>query len=437
MLGAAAIRVSHELPCAEVGPRIVTGAWLRADKAGVSPRFFTPALLLRKSDAELVGLVTAGHDTAFTAIVLRHRAQLLRHCRALLRDQRAEDVVQQTFIQALQSLRSGTEVRQLAPWLHRIARNIALNEAAAAKRVRTELNEEWEDRSRSDEYDRRATLREALLAVEALPDRQRAALVRSAAGEPPDAIARDLGITSAAARQLVHRARLTVRAAVRVISPPPLVWVARRAAVAWDKVPRAAGVPAGAAPVASKIAVAVIASATVAAPATVIHNILTSHPRPARPGHRVVAARTAPPTPRAIVAASGQAPSSPPVVSAAPAVHSAAQPSPHGSAPSGGGPGVSASSTASAPVGSGSSSADSSAGAPVAAGGPASGTAADSSATAGPVSTASASSPTATGTASTGSSATDTTSTDAPSSSPEAGGGSSGASGAGAATTSP
>jgi RNA polymerase sigma factor (sigma-70 family) len=250
--------------------------------------------MLRKSDEALCAAVRDGHDAAFAAIAQRYRSQLLRHCRSLLRDGHAEDAVQQTFVRALQALRAGTEVRELGPWLHRIARNVALSELTSRGRYTAELSEEWEDRGRADEFERRADLRAALVAMQELPTRQRTALLRSVAGQTPAQIAHDLGVSSMAVRQLVHRARVTVRAAVNVFTPPPLVWLARRFAAIGQKVPRAAaGAPAGAAPLATKVAVVVVASASIAAPAAVIHTVLSHRAPPRHTHHHALAHRSA------------------------------------------------------------------------------------------------------------------------------------------------
>lgn len=312
----------------------------------------------------------AGHEAAFTAIVLRHRGHLLRHTRGVLRDQRAEDAVQQTFVRALEALRSGTEVRELRPWLHRIAHNVALTELTSGKRADVELREDWEDQSRSEEADRRVAAKEALVAVGALPERQRAALVRSAAGDPPDRIAQDLGISSVAARQLLHRARVNVRAAVRVLVPPPVVWMVRRVTTVWERTPR--GISAGAAPVVSKVAVAVLATASVAGPATVIPAIL-SHPSPR--SHHAERLAERPRAPRVAVLApvlTSPSPSSPPVARPAHSSRSASPPakvtspaSPR-AVRSSAGAAVSASSPNSPAIGTGGSAGGGSAGAPVA-----------------------------------------------------------------------
>jgi hypothetical protein len=278
------------------------------------------------------------------------------------------------------------------------------------------------------------------------------------AGEKPDAIGRELGVTSMAVRQLVHRARVSVRAAVRVICPPPLMWMSRRAAAVLEKIPRAAGAPAGAAPAASKIAIVVAVSATVAAPATVIHSIFTHHPRPVHRS-RVVTSRPATaashsvtrranlpspvqasPEPQLAIARPPRAPSTAHAVRshlavvAPPRAPSAPKRSSRSSrASSSDGAGVSAWSPGSAPVGTGSGPGSASAGAPIDAARLASAATESSGGAVGPTASASASSPTDASATSVGSSSSTPTSTDASSPDQSATAGSPDASGTAAA----
>jgi DNA-directed RNA polymerase specialized sigma24 family protein len=89
----------------------------------------TPALsstLLRtQTDERLVRLAGDGHDRAFEAIVERYRRPLARYLRRMLPAPRAEDALQQTFVNAWAALSAGTEVRELRGWLYRIAHNTA------------------------------------------------------------------------------------------------------------------------------------------------------------------------------------------------------------------------------------------------------------------------------------------------------------------------
>src|SRR4051794_21233435 len=97
----------------------------------MTPLLSTP-LLRAQSDRRLTALAGNGHDRAFEEIVERYRRPLQRYLRQLLSEALAEDVLQATFVRAWQALRAGTEVRDLRPWLYRIAHNQALNTLRAA-----------------------------------------------------------------------------------------------------------------------------------------------------------------------------------------------------------------------------------------------------------------------------------------------------------------
>ena len=84
-------------------------------------------LLRMQTDERLVDLVRAGNDRAFEAIVDRYRRPLLRYCCRLLPPNRAEDVVQQAFLNAFAALRRNEAAIDLRPWLYRIAHNASLN----------------------------------------------------------------------------------------------------------------------------------------------------------------------------------------------------------------------------------------------------------------------------------------------------------------------
>src|ERR687895_970598 len=179
-------------------------------------------LLRTQSDARLVTLASAGHDRAFEAIVERYRRPLLRACRRILPEARAEDALQQALVAAWTGLRRGDDVRELRPWLYRIVRNTALNQLRAAGGDLDQLVDTLAAAADpAEEVERRALVRRTLIAVAALPDRQRDALLRTAiAGQGQDEVARDLGLSSTAVRQLVHRAR----ASVRMGAAPPVPW---------------------------------------------------------------------------------------------------------------------------------------------------------------------------------------------------------------------
>ncbi|HET8755618.1 MAG TPA: sigma-70 family RNA polymerase sigma factor [Solirubrobacteraceae bacterium] len=186
-------------------------------------------LLRTQSDERLVALARGGHDRAFEAIVERYRRQLLRACRRILPEARAEDALQQALMAAWAALRRGDDVVELRPWLFRIVRNTALNQLRVSGYDLDELVETLSaGAGPEDEVVRRAVVRQTLAAVAALPDRQREALLRTAIeGQAQADVARDLGLSSTAMRQLVHRARVSVRAAATALLPmPAATWLA-------------------------------------------------------------------------------------------------------------------------------------------------------------------------------------------------------------------
>src|SRR5215208_1323383 len=72
-------------------------------------------------------LRTQTDERAFEALVERYRKPLHRHVGKLLPEARAEDAVQQAFINAWTALQRGVEVREPRAWLYRVAQNAALN----------------------------------------------------------------------------------------------------------------------------------------------------------------------------------------------------------------------------------------------------------------------------------------------------------------------
>lgn len=191
----------------------------------MSPRL-SDLLLSSQSDERLVSLARAGHERAFAAIVERYRPELQALARRLCSDGRSEDVVQQTFLSAFAALRAGCEVRHLRGWLYRIVRNTAgrsetpsfvpLDGATASVSVLEDVVQE------------RAAAMAALSEIARLPARQRQAMIGTALdGRPRAEVANSMGLSEGAVRQLVHRARRTLRGAVTALTPWPLArWLA-------------------------------------------------------------------------------------------------------------------------------------------------------------------------------------------------------------------
>ena len=280
----------------------------------MTPLLSTP-LLRAQSDGRLTALAGSGHDRAFEEIVERYRRPLQRYLRRLLSEALAEDVLQATFVRAWQSLRAGTEVRDLRSWLYRIAHNQAINTLRAAGAALPETPDLLA-LSTEAEVEQREELRATLDGIGALPDRQRAALLAVAVADRPHAdVAAELGLSDGALRQLLLRARTALRAAASAITPYPLVtWMASGQEVSAARVAEVAA-GAGGAGVAIKAGAAVLAAGAVvagapalrdehAAPAAKRAPVAVERAKPSAPSLEPAAAVTRPSAPHRAVASS-------------------------------------------------------------------------------------------------------------------------------------
>jgi RNA polymerase sigma factor (sigma-70 family) len=182
-------------------------------------------LLWLQSDDRLARLAADGLDPAFEQLVRRHRPKLVRACSRILSGPQAEDAVQQSLLNAHQALKRNGAPERFEPWLHQVAVNAALKE------LRRTPDDLPLDEARAtgveqppESQERRETLQQTFVAIGELPDRQRRALIlRELEGRSHAEIARSLGLTSGAVRQLIHRARSSVRSAVSTLMPYPLL----------------------------------------------------------------------------------------------------------------------------------------------------------------------------------------------------------------------
>src|SRR4051794_15069649 len=262
----------------------------------------TIVLLRTQSDERLVALARTGHERAFEAIVERYRKPLLRACRRMLPEARAEDAVQQALVAAWTGLSRGDEVRDLRPWLYRIAHNTALNQLRIAGYDYDELHGMLDDGpAPEEELERREVARRTLTGLAALPPRQREALLQIAVqGRGQEEVARAMGVSEPAVRQLVHRARTHLRTAATALTPMPVAgWLADFGSRSGPLAGRigeiaAGGSAAGAAATAAKLgAVVVLAGGAAAGGPGVVDRLSHDHAG-ARAAERRSAAKSPP-----------------------------------------------------------------------------------------------------------------------------------------------
>jgi RNA polymerase sigma-70 factor (ECF subfamily) len=132
------------------------------------------------SDADLLILFGKGDEQAFNELVRRHQTRVYWVARRVLGShEEADDVVQEVFVKAYESLSTFRGDASLSTWLYRIAMNLSLN-ALRKKRLRSmlhldELSEEPASRAgATDAPLLREEQDEALRrAVESLPAKQK------------------------------------------------------------------------------------------------------------------------------------------------------------------------------------------------------------------------------------------------------------------------
>jgi RNA polymerase sigma factor (sigma-70 family) len=148
--------------------------------AGVPPGLPLPGRLL--SDERLAKLASAGNARALTVLYERHHQALYRYCRSIVRDHEdAQDALQSTMTHAFIALRSSERDLAVRPWLFRIAHNEAIS-ILRKRRANDCLVDEHLPSEVSVErtVDQRERLRLLIADIQALPVRQRAALLMRA-----------------------------------------------------------------------------------------------------------------------------------------------------------------------------------------------------------------------------------------------------------------
>lgn len=168
------------------------------------------------TDRALLLATARGDDAAFAVLVARYRPQLVRYAASRCgRDVAlAEDAVQDALVRAHRAIVAGKVPTDIQAWLYAIVRN-RCHDYFRSARPTAPLPAELPGRSPSahEEVERGEQLAGALLAVDRLPNAQRAALVgRELEGRSYEDIARRQSTTVPAVKSLLHRARTNLAA---------------------------------------------------------------------------------------------------------------------------------------------------------------------------------------------------------------------------------
>ena len=190
------------------------------------------ASLTTETDLELVARMQRGDRKAFREIVRRHQDKVYRLAMRLTRDDaRAQDSMQDAFLQVFRKIDQFQEQSAFTTWLYRITVNAALMRLRSEKRhhetsledASPRYNDNGEIAEPVDDWsyavDDEASNRELALiaakAVDALPETYRSVFVlRELEDLSTEEVAEILELTVPTVKTRLHRARLALRKAL-------------------------------------------------------------------------------------------------------------------------------------------------------------------------------------------------------------------------------
>ena len=164
-------------------------------------------------DRALAGQVLAGDEAAFRQLYRRHTPRLLAVALRLAggAEADAEDVVQETWIKAVEKLNAFRWESAFGTWLHAIAVNVAREAARKrGRRQEADLPEQLEPAAAPPEHVEAMDLERA---IAQLPDGYRTVLVlHDVEGYTHEEIAARLGVAAGTTKSQLFWARRAVRA---------------------------------------------------------------------------------------------------------------------------------------------------------------------------------------------------------------------------------
>jgi RNA polymerase sigma-70 factor, ECF subfamily len=188
---------------------------------------------MARSDVQLMLDVKSGDDSSFELLLRKYRTPVVNFLYRMVRDSAAaEDLAQEVFLRVYRARGQYIPTAKFTTWMFRIATNLALNALRDGRYRQQEISIDHSafDRSADGESehpaleiaDRQPTIELELIrrdrteqirrAVEALPEKQRAAVLLHKYQEMDyDEIAGVLGCSESALKSLLFRAYETLR----------------------------------------------------------------------------------------------------------------------------------------------------------------------------------------------------------------------------------
>src|ERR1051325_5438590 len=183
------------------------------------------AVAALEQDAQLMLRVGEGDDTSFALLLERHRGPVVHFLYRMVQNQAvSEELAQEVFLRVYRSRSTYEPTAKFTTWLFRIATHVALNSIRDGKKEKghESLDVETADGMERQVADRQPTVeqemvhevkrREVRQAIEALPGKQRAAvLMHKYEGLDSAQIAGVLSCSESAVKSLLFRAYESLR----------------------------------------------------------------------------------------------------------------------------------------------------------------------------------------------------------------------------------
>lgn len=182
-----------------------------------------------ESESEFVARLRSGDEAAFEMLLREYTGRLLCVARRMLgREEDAQDAVQETFLNAFRALDSFDGRSQLATWLHQITINACLMRLRTRRRKPERPIEEFLPRFLADGHQTRSSIMWKPEPASGIESQETQALIRACIDQLPEsyrvvlmlrdiedidteAAAEILGMTEAAVKTRLHRARQALR----------------------------------------------------------------------------------------------------------------------------------------------------------------------------------------------------------------------------------
>jgi RNA polymerase sigma-70 factor (ECF subfamily) len=182
---------------------------------------YMTGLLAYENDQNLVERVKSGDEGAFSELIYIYQSRIFALAsRLVASDQDAEEIVQDVFVSLYRKIGEFEGRSSLSSWLYRITFNCALMKLRT--RHRKDRREQMSFLAKSEEGERPDTVEDQFVRVEklkiaqevidSLPESFRTIFfLRDVDGLTGDETASRLGLTTAAVKSRLHRARLMIR----------------------------------------------------------------------------------------------------------------------------------------------------------------------------------------------------------------------------------